>query len=532
MIHFVDNLTELAQNRAGAIVFDCLSKKFMDEPKMELKPTLKDYTASEFQALVNRIWAVDLPRQDHNRLINHFDRIVGHPKGADLLFTSDETSLDDGPDTVMHLVRQWHRTQGLAAFKDEGIFVPPPYVQITPVQRSLAEVQKIAADVAVSEQSVDQAFGAFAQRIQQFRSLQSASSDVYEQEKNIRALELAQHESYLSIRKFEFFKMRLEFAKNSAQSNLKYARSEQVQWQGIAQQIDATYDRYIARLAAIKQHHRALHDEAEVLLTTAQQQLIGSRTLAGSSPARTTRRIHAPLTIAGKRPNLLLEDESPALEFSQQVDLQKSIRSAVAEFTWRNTSVAPADEGHRSAVLQFEFASRADAKVFGLSVPLTELLPIEGQNWSALAANRSEVDMPFRMGSAVVPAKPGSMFRGLREVRYLEQVHVTAPGRNISASRVRVRGAQRGEQTNSFSFTADGAAPITVLWSASSAIETRVPAASPPTQRVGFVSSSPVPTLDPVTGNVDQAPIDDYIVVFPREAGIDPLYVVFGSRVT
>jgi hypothetical protein len=34
---------------------------------MELKPTLKDYTASEFQTLVERIWAVDLPRQDHIR---------------------------------------------------------------------------------------------------------------------------------------------------------------------------------------------------------------------------------------------------------------------------------------------------------------------------------------------------------------------------------------------------------------------------------------------------------------------------------
>jgi hypothetical protein len=505
---------------------------------MELKPTLKDYTASEFQTLVERIWAVDLPRQDHNRLINHFDRVVGHPSGADLLFTSDETGLADGPDTVVHLVRQWHRTQGLAAFKDEGIFVPPPYVQITPVQRSLAEVQKLAADVAVSEQAADQAFGAFAQRIQHLRSLESVSLDVSEQEKNIRALELAQHDSYLSTRQFEFFKMRIEFAKNGAQSNLKFARSEQMQWQVIAQQINATYDRYIARLAAINQHHRALHDEAEVLLTTAQQKLIGSRTLAGVSPALTAHQIHASLLIAGKRPDLLVEGEPSALQFSQQVDLQKSIRSAVAEFTWRNTSVAPAGEGYRSAVLQFEFTSRANAKVFGLSIPLSELLPIEGQNWQSLAAHRSEIDMPFRMGSAVVPAKPGSMFRGLREVRFLEQVHITASRRDISASRVRVREAQRSEQPNSFSFTADGSfaadgsAPITVLWSATAAIETLVPAAPLPTQRVGFVHSSPVPTLDPVTGNAEDAPIDDYIVVFPREAGIDPLYVVFGSRVT
>lgn len=56
---------------------------------MELKATLKEYTASEFQALVDRIWAVDLPKLDHDRLINQFDRIVGHPQGACLLFYAD-----------------------------------------------------------------------------------------------------------------------------------------------------------------------------------------------------------------------------------------------------------------------------------------------------------------------------------------------------------------------------------------------------------------------------------------------------------
>lgn len=57
---------------------------------MELKASLKEYTASEFQTLVDKIWAVDLPKQEHDRLINHFDRIAGHPKGADLLFYPDD----------------------------------------------------------------------------------------------------------------------------------------------------------------------------------------------------------------------------------------------------------------------------------------------------------------------------------------------------------------------------------------------------------------------------------------------------------
>jgi hypothetical protein len=42
---------------------------YKEKPGMELKATLKDYTEPEFQALVNRIWAVDIPRcQDSCRL--------------------------------------------------------------------------------------------------------------------------------------------------------------------------------------------------------------------------------------------------------------------------------------------------------------------------------------------------------------------------------------------------------------------------------------------------------------------------------
>lgn len=320
---------------------------------MELKPTLKDYTAFEFKALVERIWAVDLPRLDHNHLINHFDRIVGHPKGADLLFAPDETGMAHEPDTVVHHVRQWHREKGLAAFKDDGGTVPPPSVRMTAVQRSLTNVRKIASDVAISEQAVDQAFSDFVQRIQHFRSVQGVGLGIDDQENNIRALELAQHDSYLSTRKFEFFKMRIEFARNFAQGDVKYARSELAQWQGIVHQINETYDHYIARLTAINERHRTLHDEAEALLIAAQQKLIGSQALAGASPALTICSLQTSLAFVGHRPHLLLEDGPSALEFSQQVDLQKAIRSAVAEFTWRNTSYEPADEKHRAAVLQF-----------------------------------------------------------------------------------------------------------------------------------------------------------------------------------
>src|SRR5688572_5544992 len=84
--------------------------------KMELKATLKDYTEPEFQALVDRIWAVDLPKPDHDRLINHFDRVVGHPKGADLLFYPPEDDTNTYlSGSVVYYVKDWYHKQGRAA---------------------------------------------------------------------------------------------------------------------------------------------------------------------------------------------------------------------------------------------------------------------------------------------------------------------------------------------------------------------------------------------------------------------------------
>jgi hypothetical protein len=147
---------------------------------MELKSLLKEYTASEFQSLVRRIWAVDLPKRDHDRLINHFDRIVGHPKGADLLFYSDDEYISNSPELIVRHVRDWHHKHGVEAFKAESVAVPSSAAPMSPVARSLAEVQKLAADVAVSEQAVGLAFGAFEQGIAHSLGLQSTQMSIAE----------------------------------------------------------------------------------------------------------------------------------------------------------------------------------------------------------------------------------------------------------------------------------------------------------------------------------------------------------------
>ncbi|WVV47082.1 bacteriocin immunity protein [Pseudomonas sp. NA13] len=92
---------------------------------MELKPKLQDYTEAEFQAFVGKIWNVDMGKEEHDRLINHFDRIVGHPKGADLLFYPDDTVNMNSPNAVVYFVKQWHFKRTLSPSR-VGYCLPRP----------------------------------------------------------------------------------------------------------------------------------------------------------------------------------------------------------------------------------------------------------------------------------------------------------------------------------------------------------------------------------------------------------------------
>ncbi|MCP1445779.1 hypothetical protein J3D54_004911 [Pseudomonas sp. GGS8] len=508
---------------------------------MELKTTLKDYTAPEFQALVDRIWAVDLSKADHDRLINHFDRIVDHPKGADLLFYPEDNTNTNSSVAVVYYVKDWHHKQGRAAFKGENVPVPKPVAprpqarltlaQMTQqrIAQNLADVQKIAVDLAASERAAEVALSLFEQRIKHLRHQQGAHVDIREREADIRALEASELEARLAARRYEFWKMRIEFKKDSARRDLSYAGSEQAQWQSIAQQINATYDGYLTNLNEINQRLHRFQVDAEVSLVAAQTQLVDQRYQQGTGPTQASGLLFAPLAFANARPGIFLDGGlSQPLE-THRVALQKAIRSAVAEFTWQITSGAQDHQGQYAAVLQFDFSSRAEVGRYGLSVPLHELLPIEGQDWQGLAASGADVDLPFRMSSGTYAVPPGTMSRGLREIKTLFQVAITPTNGSVLPSRVRTRAAIWNEQLKTYCFTADGTAPMIVSWSAPATFETTSTLAPAPEYRLGFLRSSPVPVLESFS---DLAAIgfDDYVVVFPPASGLDPLYILFRDR--
>lgn len=501
---------------------------------MELKATLKDYTEPEFQALVNRIWAVDLPKQNHDQLINHFDRIVGHPEGADLLFYSKDEYNMNSPEWVVGYVNEWWQGQGLAAFKGQSAAVraPIPYVPLSPAQMaqqratlSLEGVQRIVAELATSEQAIEVSLGLLEQRIKHLHDQQVDEVKIIEREASLRALEGAEYEARKAAHQYGYWKSRVEFTKNTALRDMTDARSEQALWQSIAQQISATHERYARSLIATNQRLQRLQVQAEALLVLAQAQLVRQRHKEGVGPTQAPGLLVAYLAFAKVCPSILLSGALSQPLNTHWRSLQKSIRSAVAEFTWQITTQTEVHPGQYTGVLRFEYVSRAETEMYGLSVPLAELHPIEGQDWQRLATLRADVDVRFRMNSGTYAAPPGAMSRGLKQIQTLLQISITS----TNDSKVRVRPAVWNERLNAFTFTADGPAPLTVNWQAPVTPDSPPDLAPASEKRLGFLVSPPVPLLETFR-DVQAIQFDDYVVVFPADSGLDPLYVMFRDR--
>jgi hypothetical protein len=156
-------------------------------------------------------------------------------------------------------------------------------------------------------------------------------------------------------------------------------------------------------------------------------------------------------------------------------------------------------------------------------------LQIEGHDWQSLAATNAEVDVAFRMSTGTVATKPGTMFRGLKEILELSRVYITPTNGRVLSSKVRTRAAIWDEHLNRYSFTTEGPAPTTVSWLPPTVLESSTPVERNPPNRMGFIQTPPVPLLEPFVA-MEEVQFDDYIVVFPPDSGLDPVYVMFKDR--
>lgn len=152
---------------------------------------------------------------------------------------------------------------------------------------------------------------------------------------------------------------------------------------------------------------------------------------------------------------------------------------------------------------------------YGVSSPLQELLPgFDPQE--LIDSIGKHLDVPIRLISGMLG----------------ENSHIQAVGTNAEdvAAGVPVRQATWDATQGAYSFVTDGPGPITVLWTPQGQpvdSSTTLPSEDPP-QRLypGIISVPSIPKLLTFPSTSDLH-FDDYIVTFPADSGIEPVYIMF-----
>lgn len=154
-----------------------------------------------------------------------------------------------------------------------------------------------------------------------------------------------------------------------------------------------------------------------------------------------------------------------------------------------------------------------------LSTSLTDLGIDLGSEGQASALARGMIDLPVRLGS--------QSEEGSRDDLFVARTDTTG------SSAVRVLAATFNIENGSYSVTTEDTPPRTLVWTPATTPEsssTTSPATPPSaTTYVG-------PTLEPLEGRLDSFPeledtgFDDYVIIFPADSGLPPLYVMFKSR--
>ncbi|MFV3402516.1 S-type pyocin domain-containing protein [Pseudomonas sp. NY15463] len=155
-----------------------------------------------------------------------------------------------------------------------------------------------------------------------------------------------------------------------------------------------------------------------------------------------------------------------------------------------------------------------------LQTPLEGLDPDLSKAMAPGNPTASHADLPFRFGSRTTAAGDSEIFV------------VKTDGQTVPAQ-VRILAATHDPQRNVYSVVTADIPSRTLTWT---------PIAQPPDASTTLPAERPEPpvyegaTLTPVEVRIDSYPevadasLDDYIIVFPADSGLPPLYVMFRDR--
>jgi hypothetical protein len=85
---------------------------------MNKKPSISDYTESEFLAFTQDIYECNGSEEEVEQWVNDFVELVSHPEGSDLIFYPPDER-EDSPEAVIAELKRWYAETGQQCFKDE-----------------------------------------------------------------------------------------------------------------------------------------------------------------------------------------------------------------------------------------------------------------------------------------------------------------------------------------------------------------------------------------------------------------------------
>lgn len=502
---------------------------------MELRPSLDKYDEQSFLRLVEDIWHVQTDKVSHDALINHFNRIVGHPSGSDLLFYPDVSQGNyNSPGEIVAKIKAWYRIKGRTAFKGQTLPPPPVRQSLTREQKAsqsstqnLQKVRKLVAEVQAAEQQVNSKLAALEQQLA--RSAGAVTGPPVQQlaanHAALRALEMAQQQGRTALGQLERLVLPVKFALDGAKRDATGAFLNAAIQAVVLREITAGSQRHSAALAAARVRHPALYARGVKRIESLEASIAQLAKATATGPG------HGPLTLkaaahaASLHPALLTARGLSREAAQHQHHLIKSVRSAVAELEWQATSLQGDHPGVYSDIVEFVLSTPSDDPRFAMTVPLVELFTSKPMDWFALAQEGGEVDLPMRLCSMVKGTSNGTSTGVKPFTRYSHVVMTPTQGR--VPSQVRVRPAVWDATQQAFVFTSEGRAPVTVYWQKGVASYAPNDLSRPP--GTSYLNIPSVPLIARFE-DLEQLQFDDYIVVFAAGSGLEPLYLMFRDR--
>lgn len=223
-----------------------------------------------------------------------------------------------------------------------------------------------------------------------------------------------------------------------------------------------------------------------------------------------------PASMANAAPFVALPGGIAAIASAAELTLRDAITAAVARLAAAG-AVAASSTVAIFAVLMGYSSRLGDSTRQAMSIPLADLYLASG-GLQELALQGGEIDLPVRLA--------------FEDFGDHQQIFIAPTGGAIPSG-VKIRAARFEAASGGYKFQTDDNPPRTLVWTPvvdPSNSSTELP---PMDTDIPDYSGPVIKPIDPVIEvlpTVGDVPFDDYVLVFPADSGLEPIYVMFRDR--